>query len=327
MSANTTSAQSKDSSPVAALLARVRMAVKGDGAMNEAQTRRVLVEPTLRHLGWDIEGPQEVKSEFQVLKDRVDYALLVNNQPSLLVETKRVKSNLNELSSIAQAVNYGNTLNVPWAVLTNGHEWNLYCVHAQADMPDKLFKHIDLLQTTVQAAADFLDLISKESILSGQISKRWIVEQETRRNLKSGDIRHAAQGDEGFKRCILRIESILGEALYNEGGRNTFVSRKGKTVQFSKSSPYKGGDGRFMKIRPTHLSGDWFVVWCPDKPIAWMMPTAILRDFLENIPQSKRSTGGASWDPRIGKLDGIEHLWTNIATHGSMNVESFRIDM
>lgn len=84
----------------------------------------------LRLLGWDLDGPLEVQAEYPVIRDRMDYALVIDDKPSLLVEAKRAGSNLSDLASIAQAVNYGNALNVPWAVLTNGPEWSLCGVSA-----------------------------------------------------------------------------------------------------------------------------------------------------------------------------------------------------
>jgi hypothetical protein len=292
--------------------------------MNETQTRRVLVEPVLRVLGWDVDGPLEVQSEYPVIRDRVDYALMGPGRPELVVEAKAAGSNLSDVSFIAQAVNYGNTLNVPWSVLTNGHEWSLYCVHARRPLPDKLFRHVDLLAEPIDAVANVLSLMTRESVLADRITRSWDAESAGLAARSDGDIRHSTIADETFRSFVKRVEAILGVPLFNEGSRNTFVSGSGSAIQFSMSSPYKGTDNRFIKIRPRHLEGGWFVVWCNDKPQGWLIPTKPLKAFLSAIPLSGRTEGGLSWDPRIGKLHGKDHLWTHRERSGSFEIEGFR---
>lgn len=103
------------------------------------------------------------------------------------------------------------------------------------------------------------------------------------------------------------------------------TSKVRRLVQFSKTSPYRGAaETGFIKISPQHLEGDTFVVWKTASRGGWMIPVVKLKAFIENIPTSKRSSGRTSWDPRIGLINGRDHLWTNMQTHGSLDVTEFR---
>lgn len=292
---------------------------------NEMQTRRILVDPLLRHIGWDVDGLDEVQAEYPVNKDRVDYAMISGGRPVLLVEAKSFKSNLADAISISQAVNYGNTLNVPWCVLTNGSSFGIYAVHAPVAMPDKLFRCADLATSDLGQIDAVLSLISKASVLGGSTAKAWSEEWQRRSLGQDFHVRHSLVGDEHFRRAILGAEMLLGAELSNEGNQNTYMTRDRRLVQFSKTSPYRGAVGiGFVKITPIHLDADLFVIWKTVSAEGWLIPTDKLKSFLETIPTSKRSTGRTSWDPRIGSFNGQDRLWTNMEVYGWLDVTPYR---
>ncbi|MCS4089295.1 type I restriction enzyme HsdR N-terminal domain-containing protein [Rhizobium sp. BK176] len=292
---------------------------------NEMQTRRILVDPLLRYVGWDVDGLDEVQAEYPVNKDRVDYAMISNDQPVLLVEAKSFKSNLSDVISISQAVNYGNTLNVPWCVLTNGSCLGIYVVHAPVAMPDKLFKFVDIATAEPPHIDAVLSLISKESVLGGATRLAWNEEWKKRSLGHDFHVRHSVVDDEHFRRAILGVELSLGAELLNEGHPNTFMTRDRRSVQFSKTAPYRGAvETGFVKITPLHLEADLFVIWKTAAAEGWLIPTDKLKAFLETIPTSSRTAGRTSWDPRIGTFADKDRLWTNMDVHGWFDVTPYR---
>lgn len=312
-------------SSISELVCKVRSIRSSGINPNEMQTRRILIDPLLRHVGWDVDGLDEVQAEYPVNKDRVDYAMISSGRPVLLVEAKAFKSNLADVVSISQAVNYGNTLNVPWCVLTNGSGIGLYAVHAPVPMPDKLFRFADLATADPQNIDNVLSLISKKSILGGATRHAWNEEWKKRSLGEDFHVRHSVVDDELFRRAILGVELALGAELLNEGTPNSFMTRDRRMVQFSKTAPYRGAiETGFVKITPQHLDATHFVIWKTAAPEGWIIPTEKLRPFLEAIPTSSRATGRTSWDPRIGTANGIDRLWTNIDIHGWLDVTPYR---
>lgn len=131
--------------------------------------------------------------------------------------------------------------------------------------------------------------------------------------------------DEGevFETVLKNIEEVLGEPLFKAEGRSHFRTAGGVGVKFSRTAPYRGTDDGFFKVRPQHFEDEYFVLWKDRSGEGWMIPTAKLRDFLECIPTSARVDGNASWDPRVGNVDGRDLLWTNIDRFGTLDITSY----
>jgi hypothetical protein len=304
---------------------RVRTISPSKLTSNEAQTRRVLIDPLLRLVGWDIENENEVLSEYQLYGDRADYVMANAEGPVLLVEAKPFESNLSDIKNVVQAVNYGNTLNVPFSVLTDGKGIAIYAVHAPVQMSDKLFKYVNIAHDTAAKVAELLDLISKDSVLSGRLSAAWSLEWKRRVLERDFHVRHTGIVDEAFRRAVLGAEIAMGSRLMNESSANSFTSDDGMAVQFSMSSPYKcAEDTWFLKIDPRHLEGDVFVLWTANSRNCWAFPTSELLAFLSAIPLSGRKQGAKTWDPRVRIRNGKEVLWTHRSKYGELDVSKWR---
>lgn len=78
----------------------VRAEQTGDSLTNEEATKMALIVPFIQALGYDIFNPTEVKPEFSAdlpgIKqgERVDYAVLENGQPKILIEAKPYRTDL-----------------------------------------------------------------------------------------------------------------------------------------------------------------------------------------------------------------------------------------
>ncbi len=95
----------------------------------EEATKHSFIMPFLQMLGYNIFNPQEVVPEFTAdigIKkgEKVDYAILKDNKPIILIEVKKCCEKLENHSS--QLVRYFNATEVKFAILTNGLEYKFY---------------------------------------------------------------------------------------------------------------------------------------------------------------------------------------------------------
>ena len=140
---------------------------------NEAQTRNEFIEPFFQFLGWDmrnLEYENEVTTEENVSKGRVDLAFKINNIPVMFLEAKALKVDLDEWKWAEQAINYSWNKSVTWAVLTDFEGIKIF----NAEIPpqglsDNLF--FELSWQNYLDRFDQLWLLSKESFEQGLLSK------------------------------------------------------------------------------------------------------------------------------------------------------------
>lgn len=95
----------------------------------EEATKMSLVAPFFQILGYDIFNPSEFCPEFTAdvgikKHEKVDYAILINGTPIILIEVKSVNQNLDKHSS--QLFRYYSATNARFAILTNGLAYRFY---------------------------------------------------------------------------------------------------------------------------------------------------------------------------------------------------------
>ncbi len=89
---------------------------------NEENTKKDLITPLFRALGWDVENNEasdEVTNEDRISKGRVDYAFRINSIPKFFLEAKAANKGLDEIKDAQQAINYAWHKGTTWAVLTD----------------------------------------------------------------------------------------------------------------------------------------------------------------------------------------------------------------
>ncbi|WKN43874.1 type I restriction endonuclease [Tunicatimonas pelagia] len=95
----------------------------------EEATKNALIMPFINSLGYDVFNPMEVVPEFVAdigIKkgEKVDYAIMKNYQPIILIECKTIDTVLDPHST--QLFRYFHTTKAKFAILTNGKEYKLY---------------------------------------------------------------------------------------------------------------------------------------------------------------------------------------------------------
>ncbi len=104
--------------------------IKG-GSLNEQATKNSFIMPFIEALGYDTRDPFEVFPEFTadipVLKnDKVDYAILSNDKPIILIECKCFQDTLDNIKHTAQLHKYFQNTEARFGILTNGIVYRFY---------------------------------------------------------------------------------------------------------------------------------------------------------------------------------------------------------
>ena len=95
---------------------------------NEEATKMALIAPFIQSLGYDIFNPTEVKPEFSAdlpgvkQGERVDYAVLENGIPKILIEAKPFNTDLKS-SEKGHLSRYFQATHARIGILTNGQKF------------------------------------------------------------------------------------------------------------------------------------------------------------------------------------------------------------
>ncbi|MDP6124490.1 MAG: hypothetical protein QGH20_01895 [Candidatus Latescibacteria bacterium] len=95
-----------------------------DTGLNETSTRTIFIDPMLRALGWDVTEPTQVDLEYSIFGGgNVDYALMINGKPTVLVEAKPLHTPADD-KAVAQAVSYSSKVR---SRVVRAYEWGRLC--------------------------------------------------------------------------------------------------------------------------------------------------------------------------------------------------------
>lgn len=133
---------------------------KPSGACEENVKIKIVI-PLLNLLGYSTQ--QDMDFEHHVQNKKADIALLSDNKPKLLVETKDLDEQLD--NHINQGLNYAYHKGIEWVMLTNGLEIRIYksFIIGISNPKDRL-----LFETTLQKLSEafdsLLELVGKEHL-------------------------------------------------------------------------------------------------------------------------------------------------------------------
>lgn len=143
--------------------------------IDEANTKRIFIEPILKSLGWDTSNIDEVEEEAPVFGgENVDYSLKINKKPKIYIEAKALKKTIDVNKFISQAVTYAFKDGVIWCILTNGMDYKIYKSDEKGAISDKLLIEFSLKKIIdnpekMYEIIDDLKLLSKENIIKGSL--------------------------------------------------------------------------------------------------------------------------------------------------------------
>ena len=119
-----------------------------DNIATEEATKTSFIMPMIAALGYDVFNPFEVVPEMDCdltkRGDKIDYAIMKDNAPILLIECKHCRQNLDLHST--QLAKYYAASNARFGVLTNGIEYRFYAdLEKQNIMDEKPFLVVNML--------------------------------------------------------------------------------------------------------------------------------------------------------------------------------------
>lgn len=121
----------------------------------EEATKNALVMPFIQILGYDVFNPFEVNPEYVAdigIKkgEKVDYAIMKDNEPVILIECKHHEENLDPHNS--QLFRYFHTSKAKFGILTNGMVYRFYTDLIEPNkMDEKPFLEFDITNMKEQA--------------------------------------------------------------------------------------------------------------------------------------------------------------------------------
>ncbi len=138
---------------------------------SEALTRYVLIDPLLRELGWNTEDPDMVRPEFRVknasdLFEFVDYALHNNGKPVMMLEAKKLDTNLRD--AVGQGIQYCIEEGTKYFSVTDGRRWEIYETYKPVPRDDKKIISFDLKDPVAEVCLKALALW-RPSVISGHV--------------------------------------------------------------------------------------------------------------------------------------------------------------
>jgi hypothetical protein len=110
----------------------------------EEATKNAFIMPFIKELGYDVFNPFEVTPELVAdigIKqgEKIDYAIMQNGEPIILIECKHHAAPLN-VNNASQLFRYFHTTKAKFSILTNGIEYKFYTDLVEANkMDDKPF--------------------------------------------------------------------------------------------------------------------------------------------------------------------------------------------
>lgn len=122
-----------------------------DVDLNEAQTKSALISPFIRALGYDTTNVFEVVPEYRPhdapfgQDQLIDFAILINGEPAILIECKRLGDPL-EVKSVNQLFRYFVVTEARIGILTNGIRFKFFSdLDESHKMDQRPFMEFDLL--------------------------------------------------------------------------------------------------------------------------------------------------------------------------------------
>ena len=125
----------------------------------EEATKTALILPFLMALDYNVFDPTEVVPEYQAdvgvkSHERVDYALLRDGQPTILIEAKQVDVKLDDERHLTQLFRYWNATPAKVGILTNGIEYRFFGDTDQDNLMDaKPFFTVNITRMTPRDVA------------------------------------------------------------------------------------------------------------------------------------------------------------------------------
>ncbi len=164
-----------------------RVAKMRANILTEEATKNAFIMPFIQCLGYDIFNPMEVVPEFiadiGIKKgEKVDYAILKDDKPIILIECKHWSADLDPHNS--QLFRYFNTTCAKFGILTNGIMFRFYTDLVAANKMDEKpffeFKIDDIKDSQIEKLKEFhKDFFNLDGIMNSATELKFLSELRT----------------------------------------------------------------------------------------------------------------------------------------------------
>jgi hypothetical protein len=204
----------------------IRVNTFKDAIQNEHHNRTVLIEPIIKMLGFDTANPFEVISEYTCdigtkKGEKVDYALMRDNEIVMLIEAKDCKVRLNA-KNVGQLFRYYSTSSARVALLTNGLEYLFFTdTMKQNVMDSEPFFAFNMLDFT-ESDAEVLGLFKKD-VMSSEKIREYAISSTFSKSLTDYFVQQAVAPTNDFIAFIIKN---IGLSNLNSSDANRLVSKE-----------------------------------------------------------------------------------------------------
>lgn len=139
-----------------------------DQAMNESDTSMRISKFCEEVLGYDVFN--EISREHAVKERNVDYAIKVDGKVLFFIEVKQAGVSLKE-KHVEQAGNYAANDGIPWVLLSNGKNWNMYHLSFDEGIQIDLAWSVDILEGDIKDACAKLSMLHKKNVTKGELDE------------------------------------------------------------------------------------------------------------------------------------------------------------
>ncbi len=138
--------------------------------VNESDTVTIIADMLADIFGFD--KYTEVTSEQCIRGTYCDLAVKLDGAVKYLIEVKAIGLTLKE-SHLRQAMNYGANQGIPWVVITNGNDWEIYKIKFERPISCERTCALNILELNPRKSADIerLYLLCKEGLAKDVITE------------------------------------------------------------------------------------------------------------------------------------------------------------
>lgn len=140
-------------------------------SFDEAETKQKITSRILDALGWNMFS-EEVKPEYAVGSQRVDFSLRIKSENLVFIEVKKPAESLENPKHQEQLLEYSFKQGVASAILSNGVTWWFYLPLQPGMWENRRYCTIDIMKDEIEDIVRlFTELLSKDTVGSGNANK------------------------------------------------------------------------------------------------------------------------------------------------------------
>lgn len=160
--------------------------------LSEENTKMYLILPIFDYLGWNYRSYKDVRAEFvsdirNNGAEKVDFAIMNNNEPYIFVECKPLGTDLDKYIGQLERY-YSATLSVRYGILTDGNKWLFFTDRDNVNLMDKKPFYTLSLEDFKDSDIEIVDIFKKENFENISIDiKSFLLKNFMERIIKGED--------------------------------------------------------------------------------------------------------------------------------------------